>query len=88
LTQILFLFYSKKGQFTVVPVLVGSTSHDKELMYGKIFCKYLKDPENLFVISSDFCHWGKRFRYTHYDKTKGDIYQSIEDLDKQVLTIT
>lgn len=24
------------------------------------------DPRTLFVISSDFCHWGTRFQYTHY----------------------
>ena len=54
----------------------------------KIFSKYLKDPENLFVISSDFCHWGKRFRYTYYDKSKGSIHESIEDLDKQVFFYT
>jgi len=73
---------SKKDDFKIVPVLVGATSHEKELMYGKIFAKYLNDPDNLFVISSDFCHWGKRFRYTYYDKSKGNIYESIEDLDK------
>jgi len=73
---------SKKDNFTVVPVLVGSTSHEKERMYGELFGKYLKDPENLFVISSDFCHWGKRFRYTYYDKSKGQIHNSIESLDK------
>lgn len=55
-------------------------------MYGRIFAEYLKDPENLFVISSDFCHWGRRFRYTYYDKSKGNIYESIEDLDKLVIT--
>jgi len=73
---------SKKDDFKIVPVLVGATNHEKELMYGKIFAKYLNDPDNLFVISSDFCHWGKRFRYTYYDKSKGNIYESIEDLDK------
>ena len=78
------LIYSKKDDFTVVPVLVGDTSHDKELMYGKIFSEYLKDPENLFVVSSDFCHWGDRFRYTYYDKSVGKIFESIEDLDKKV----
>ena len=45
----------------------------------------LKDPSNCFVISSDFCHWGQRFRYTQYDQEAGDIYQWIEALDKQVL---
>ena len=43
----------------------------------------LKDPSNCFVISSDFCHWGQRFRYTQYDQEAGEIYQSIEALDKQ-----
>ena len=45
----------------------------------------LKDPSNCFVISSDFCHWGQRFRYTQYDQESGDIYQYIEALDKQVV---
>ncbi|WAR19032.1 MEMO1-like protein [Mya arenaria] len=39
---------SKKGNFTVVPVLVGSLNQDKESMYGKIFAKYLADPDNFF----------------------------------------
>ncbi|KAL4238198.1 Protein memo1 [Mactra antiquata] len=73
---------SCKGNFTVVPVLVGSLTPDKEQMYGQIFSKYLADPDNFFVISSDFCHWGQRFNYTYYDKSKGDIWQSIENLDK------
>ena len=50
--------FSRQGQFTIVPVMVGSLSTERELMYGHIFSKYLADPANLFVISSDFCHWG------------------------------
>ena len=79
---------------------VGSLSTSSEAKYGKIFAKYLeassrtlpkpihqllKDPSNCFVISSDFCHWGQRFRYTQYDQESGDIYQYIEALDKQVI---
>ena len=71
----------KKGQYTVVPVLVGGISANKEAQYGHIFAKYLADPTNLFVISSDFCHWGDRFHYTYYDETKGEIHQSIKALD-------
>lgn len=74
---------SRRGQFKIIPVLVGSTSIEREKMYGEIFSKYMKDEQNLFVISSDFCHWGKRFRYTYNDKSKGNIYQSIEHLDRQ-----
>ncbi|CAH1790704.1 unnamed protein product [Owenia fusiformis] len=72
---------SRQGQFTIVPVLVGSLNPEKEAKYGRIFSQYLADPENFFVISSDFCHWGQRFHYTPYDKSQGEIWQSIEHLD-------
>ncbi len=72
---------AKRDAFTVVPVLVGSLSQDKEVKYGRIFAKYLSDPSNLFVISSDFCHWGQRFRYQYYDEKHGEIHQSIRELD-------
>ena len=70
--------------FTVVPVLVGSLSPEKEAKYGRIFAKYLADPANLFIISSDFCHWGQRFRYTEYDNSKGQIHEFIKHLDYEV----
>ncbi|BFZ11765.1 hypothetical protein BsWGS_14804 [Bradybaena similaris] len=78
---------SRKGQFTIVPILVGSLSPDKEAKYGQILSTYLHDPGNLFVISSDFCHWGKRFGYTYYEKSHGKIWQSVEVLDKMGMDI-
>ncbi|GAM27474.1 hypothetical protein SAMD00019534_106500, partial [Acytostelium subglobosum LB1] len=66
----------------IVPIMVGSLSKDTEQDYGRILAKYLDDPDNFFVISSDFCHWGKRFGYTHYDESAGAIHKSIEELDK------
>lgn len=53
-----FCFCSHKDEFSIVPVLVGALSENKELEYGKLLAKYLADPSNLFIISSDFCHWG------------------------------
>ena len=70
--------------FTLVPILVGALSETAEANYGKLLAPYLADPNNLFVISSDFCHWGRRFRFTRHDKSKGAIHQSIEALDRQV----
>ncbi|TRY73921.1 hypothetical protein TCAL_09118 [Tigriopus californicus] len=70
-----------RENFTIVPILVGSLNPEKEAKYGRIFAKYLADPANLFVISSDFCHWGQRFRYTHYDEKCGEIHESIKALD-------
>lgn len=78
---------SVKGSFTIIPVLVGSLDHNAEKFYGKLFSKYLLDQANLFVISSDFCHWGRRFNYMHYDSKFGHIYKSIEALDKQGMQI-
>ncbi|XP_064402719.1 protein MEMO1-like [Halichondria panicea] len=72
---------SRRDKFTVVPILVGSLKVKGEAEYGKLFSKYLLDPENLFIVSSDFCHWGKRFNYTRYNKADGPIHASIEAMD-------
>ena len=52
--------HNKKGCFTIVPVQVRTLKQDGKKVDGQIFskCKYLMDPANLFVISSDFCHLG------------------------------
>ncbi|KAH7939025.1 hypothetical protein HPB52_005022 [Rhipicephalus sanguineus] len=74
-------------EFTIVPIIVGSLSPENEAFYGRLLSKYLADADNLFVISSDFCHWGARFHYQFYDKSWGNIHQSIEKLDKQGMSI-
>ncbi|KAI7727481.1 hypothetical protein M8C21_032946 [Ambrosia artemisiifolia] len=66
----------------VVPIMVGAVSTENEAMYGRLLAKYIDDPTNFFSVSSDFCHWGSRFNYMHYDKKHGPIYKSIEALDK------
>ena len=71
-------------EFTLVPVLVGALDADLEKQYGSIFARYLDDPANLFVISSDFCHWGRRFGFTYVPQGHGAIHKGIEHLDKQV----
>jgi len=56
-----------EGQdISIVPVLVGALSEDRESFYGGILAPYLDSPDTFFVISSDFCHWGTRFSYTYY----------------------
>jgi len=83
---------------TLVPILVGNTSEAAEKLYGEILAPYLADPTSVFVISSDFCHWGSRFDYTYYvseDGSKGfnlakgaippkkpTIYESIAIIDR------
>lgn len=50
----------------IVPVLIGDNDGPKEKEYGALLAPYLQDPDNAFIVSSDFCHWGSRFRYTAY----------------------
>lgn len=78
---------SRRNQFTIVPILVGSLTAGKEQQYGAILSRYLANKDNLFVVSSDFCHWGRRFSYTFFDKSYEKIWQSIEALDKRGMTI-
>jgi len=78
-----YIAHRMKGKdFTLVPILVGNLSVDSEIAYGKLLAPYLSDPRNFFIISSDFCHWGKRFRFQWYEKRHGAIWQSIEKLDR------
>lgn len=74
--------------FKIVPIIVGSISYKKEQMYGKLLSEYINDDETLFVISSDFCHWGMSFDYTPYDKSVSDSVSGyIKALDKQGMDI-
>lgn len=77
---------SKKGQFKIVPIMVGGTNTERDRLYGELLSKYFQRPGTVFVISSDFCHWGERFSYTYYDEKHGEIWQSIQALDKMVNT--
>lgn len=50
----------------LVPIMVGNTSKSTERSLGHVLASYLADSSNAFVVSSDFAHWGLRFRYTYY----------------------
>ena len=59
-------FQNDATSVPLVPIMVGNTDASTEAHYGSLLAPYLSDPANIFVISSDFCHWGSRFRYTYY----------------------
>ena len=50
--------------------------------YAKALLPLFLDESTLFVVSSDFCHWGERFDFTHKFVDEPIIYKSIEKLDK------
>lgn len=61
----------------LVPIMVGNTDASTEAHYGSLIAPYLADPANVFVISSDFCHWGSRFRYTYYQPADGSTAMQL-----------
>lgn len=90
----------ERASFTILPflpscLLMLETHVSHPLTYPPIlpfahpsihslFAPYLSEPSNFFIISTDFCHWGRRFAYQPYDSSYGaTIADYIEWLDKQ-----
>lgn len=74
--------FSDPSEFPpLVPILVGATSAAAERQYGQILAPYLADPTSVFIISSDFAHWGSRFRYTYYEAAPGQV-RNLRSSDK------
>ncbi|CCF58340.1 hypothetical protein KAFR_0E01860 [Kazachstania africana CBS 2517] len=71
----------------VIPMLV---SHNSETVDSKVagFLKpYLNDGKSFFIISSDFCHWGRRFEYTGYVGNEDDLNEAMnEETEIEMLT--
>lgn len=67
----------------VVPIVVGNLSEERERAFGRVLSSWIGDGETFFVISSDFCHWGTRFRYTRVERHTDYIWQGIESIDRE-----
>ena len=52
-----------------------------EVKVADILRPYFEDENTIFCVSSDFCRWGKRYKFTYYNEKDGEIYKSIERLD-------
>lgn len=54
--------------FKIVPIIVGSVNEKKADALGEKLAKYFDDKDTIFVVSSDFCHWGDHFDYQPHDE--------------------
>lgn len=59
-------FGSEENFPKIVPLLIGDNNGTEEKDVGRALLSYIKDPENAFIVSSDFCHWGRHFSYMVY----------------------
>jgi AmmeMemoRadiSam system protein B len=70
--------------FSLVPILIGQPNVLVREKISMILKDYLLQSNTLFIISSDFCHWGKRFDYQPCDpKNEIPIYKFVENLDRR-----
>lgn len=76
------VFKNRLNDIKIIPMIVGDIDEASSKAYALSLLPFLRDPQTLFVISSDFCHWGRRFEYTYYDKSFGPIFKSIEAIDR------
>jgi AmmeMemoRadiSam system protein B len=80
---------SSQPTITVLPIMCGSLTTQDEIEYGKLLSPILHRPEVLTVISTDFCHWGRRFQYqptssgSSHNMQRMKIHEYIAHLDRQ-----
>ena len=68
----------------ILPIMVGALRDGKEESYGKLLAQHVANPRIITIVSSDFCHWGKRFQYQPTDGGGAKpIFEHISDLDHQ-----
>ncbi|CAD7922225.1 unnamed protein product [Amoebophrya sp. A25] len=69
----------------VAALMVGSMDATREAAFGKALRKMMiDDPSNFFVLSSDFCHWGRRFDFCPCPAAgQQPISSYIEELDRE-----
>jgi AmmeMemoRadiSam system protein B/AmmeMemoRadiSam system protein A len=73
----LLKFVLSSKNFTIIPMVFGELNDkDYEKVAGAI--APLLDDNTLIIASSDFTHYGKRYRYTPFDK---DIRENLRKLD-------
>ena len=74
----------------LVGALKSGEGENTEDAFGRVLAPYLDSEENLFVISSDFCHWGSRFSFTWHKPAESggdEIWESVEYLDRKGMAL-
>ena len=70
------------GSTKILPIMVGAVNENTELAFGRLLAPIVADPSVITVVSSDFCHWGSRFRYQPTpSRSTLAIFQHISELD-------
>jgi MEMO1 family protein len=69
---------------TVTPVMCGSLDTAQERAIGTLLAEIIARPHVLTIVSTDFCHWGRRFRFLPTSLIKGEtISDFIAVMDRR-----
>ncbi len=75
-----------RSMVPVLPIMCGSISNAKESEYGSLLAEIVARKDVLSIVSTDFCHWGRRFSYQPTPSsttTSLEIFEHIRNLDKR-----
>ncbi|RKP18495.1 memo-like protein [Rozella allomycis CSF55] len=72
---------------SLIPILIGQMNKVTLHSTVKTLLPYFDEPDTVFIISSDFCHYGPRFSYTPFSNSKMPIYSEIEQLDNDAINM-
>lgn len=81
--QFPFLKAILAAEAKVVPIIVGELSEENEKRFAESLQAFFEQPANVFIASSDFCHWGERFGYVQCGSGPTPPWAWIEKMDRQ-----
>ncbi|KAL8434191.1 hypothetical protein ACSSS7_003331 [Eimeria intestinalis] len=53
------------GGAVMLPIYVGTIPDDELALFAETLVPFFMDPDTVFVVSSDWSHWGPRYHYTY-----------------------
>lgn len=80
-------FAGRLADVRLVPIMVGALDDRAEAAAAAALAPLLTDPATLFVASTDFCHWGRRFNYTHVPPGHASIGDAVEAMDRDGMAV-
>ena len=71
----------------IIPILVGSLSEEREAKIVPIIRDLVTRERTLFVISTDFTHWGEIFKFTGFANMRKPLSAQVPLFDEKAMNI-
>lgn len=70
-------------KISVLPIMVGNLDNALEKQAGVLLAPIMARSNVVTIVSSDFCHWGRRFQYQPTGVNGTEIFRHVESLDRE-----